>query len=247
MNEIFENDPNYNRLTRLVETGDTVAVVGSGLSTGIYPSWVNLIQWLSTVIKDENVQDLSEDTDVAILTRYAQKALNQNKDSFVEILKDEFRDKTHTHDGYRYLALSPFKSYVTLNFDTLLLKQLTPIKNKTRTSDNNFKTVVYPHVKPDMINQGALFHVHGIIAPFLPLNVKELVLTESSFKVAYDHESSRLPSFWEELTMNNVVIFIACGLREPEVRNVLKICNLKRKFQISSGITPPPLFVLKEA
>ena len=92
MNSVFELDPNANQLNQLIEDGEIILFVGSGLSNSIYPKWHELIKDLCERCRVKPPVSLTVETPVEILIELAEKAQIRNESAFINVLKRHFAE-----------------------------------------------------------------------------------------------------------------------------------------------------------
>jgi hypothetical protein len=119
------NQPYYDDLEKLVlrSLRTCVVFVGSGLSTGQYPSWPDLIGDLCEACGlPEDAATARAVTDADLLARLADAAHDRGGETYPSKKLDEIfgRRVTHTRAAYGLLMRLAFASYVTTNFDPLL-------------------------------------------------------------------------------------------------------------------------------
>lgn len=113
-------EPHYESLRKQVLSGRCVAFLGSGLSTGLYPSWTDLVYRLCVECNAPN-SEAAKSADADLLIQLADDAHSADPDMYYHVLDEEFgRWPTDTRLAYDLLMRLPFQSYVTTNFDPLL-------------------------------------------------------------------------------------------------------------------------------
>ncbi len=242
-NEVFNNDPNSINLTKLVQSGELVAFLGSGLSSGLYPSWSSLVREFCLKCKISFKGSLGEDTPVEYLIDLSERAIKADRLSFEEVLHEHFsKPIVNKKLAYELLMEMPFRSYVTVNIDPLLAEEIRRSVYQTR------RLFKYPDIKTKYLIEQNVFYLHGYIAPGSTPKPDRLVLTKGSFERAYSLADGILVTFWDVLLAEYPVLFLGCGLREPEIQMMLRRCK-KRKIILNKGqgIPQPPLFILRPA
>jgi hypothetical protein len=222
-----------------------IVFVGSGLSDGLYPSWPQLVADLcGSCGVSVNASPLGSGTPVEVLTDLAEKAMAADEEAFVSTLRRHFaKPTTDTKKAYQLLVKMAFKSYVTINFDPLLAEQVA--LNAREHVGQLFK---YPDVKTKYLRDQNLFHIHGYIAPREEPDPRQLVLTRSAFRRAYLAPEAHLITFWNVLLTEYTVLFIACGLNEPELQTVFRNCKSRKELlKLDYNVRPPPLYILRPA
>jgi len=240
-NEVFLSDPNAGALTDLVKRGFAVAFVGSGLSSGLYPSWPQLVEMVCAECGVQLPLKLNRDTPVKLLTEYADRAFARDAKKFKQVLTAVFCKPLPDDGGiYDLLMGIPFKSIVTINFDPLLAERLRKPEHQKK------RLLSYPSLDVLALAYQNVFYVHGYIPVEGDFNLSHIVLTRSIFDLAYDEFRSKLPLFWQALLTECPVVFLGCGLRELEVQIVLDACRkLRKHLQSEHGLPIPPLYILR--
>ncbi|MCE9526639.1 MAG: SIR2 family protein [Planctomycetales bacterium] len=220
------NDVHFDPLTKSVRLGRCVAVIGAGVSADDYPLWSELIEILKErcELKPDDICS-TDPLDVA------EAAKSKNAHVYYTVLGEIFarRETSKTASRYHSLARIPFASYVTLNFDPLLVDILSLHKNVHWSE--------YPWLSPENHNGKEVFHAHGRIQPGVDASLAKIVLTRSEFDEAYNPHTQRLHSFWQSTFLDHVVCFIGCNPSEPNIRRLLSSCKAFRSRVIS--ITAP--------
>ncbi|MCG2660204.1 MAG: SIR2 family protein [Kiritimatiellae bacterium] len=243
MNAIFQNDKNAEKLTSLVHSGELILFAGSGLSAPVYPRWHEVVAKFCEECSISPTDPLTEEAPVDILTALAEQALNKDEQRFIEYLRRTFAMPIrYKPKGYELLSAIKFKSYVTINFDPLLADE------KNRQEYRERMLLSYPDVKTKYLTGQNLFYLHGYIPPGSVPQPNRLVLTATSYQRAYIEEGNVLGPFWDTLLTEHAVLFIGCGLREPEIQTVCRRSKIrKEKLRHDHGIESAPLFIMRPA
>ncbi len=235
------NDVLFSPLTETIHGGNCVAIIGAGVSAGDYPLWNELISILreSCEVRPEELQS-NDPLDVA------EAAKGKGKD-YYDLLDEKFGRKDNPQTLYRYhmLARIKFASYITLNFDPLLLDTL--------NLHRNVKVSEYPVLKNQYHGERELFYLHGRLGPDRPAAKTKIVLTRTEFEEAYDPFKGRLHAFLQSTFLDYNVCFIGCNPEEENMRHLLKECekccenlhglqdgNRPKRFLLWDGNSEPP-------
>ena len=230
-------------LQELILNKRCVAFVGSGLSAGIYPDWVDLVNGLCETCGSKLRVNADSPTDDFLDA--AQDAKDRSDTGYFTFLGETFgRPATHTSLLYNAILALPFQSYLTVNLDPLLLLQ-----TRTRSNPAGAEFHVYPSLdRKTMINQ-TIYYLHGFIEEgTIPTN-GTIVLSRDEFFRAY-RSNGTLMSFLVQTLENDPIVFIGCRLREPVMTEVFGICKehqLERQRlskQAKRPSEPPPPFIL---
>jgi hypothetical protein len=211
----------FSNLTQSIRSGECVAIIGAGMSYPAYPLWNELAQFLKVrcVIGDEDFQ--KGESNKAPLD-IAEAASRKSKERYFEALNEFFassRDpekKRISEDKYHLLARIKFASYLTLNFDPLLVDTLHMHRNVVVSS--------YDDLQDRHNGKGELFHIHGRLGPDNPALKAKIVLTRSEFKKAYK-PGSFLSTFLRATFLHHDVCFIGCNPMENNIKKILKACE----------------------
>jgi hypothetical protein len=242
MNQVFNNDPSAARLTQLVKSREVVVFIGSGLSTGAYPAWHELVLSLCKRCGVASPGPLNSSTAVDVLIRLAGDAQKADEDAYLKALQESFAKQIHIKKKeYELLMALPFRSYVTINFDPLLADE----KNRPEYRDRML--IAYPYAPTKYLGSQNLFYIHGYMRPGQRPTSTSIVLTPETFRKAYADDDAILATFWDVLLTEHCVLFVASGLREPELQLAIKRSQKKRSSMVQRGEKPPPLFILRPA
>lgn len=228
------------QLTGVVNSGKCIAFVGAGLSRPQCPDLRDLVSLLCSEcgVSVELLPD-EEKTDPQSL---AHRAKQTNPRRYTEVLLREFG---RPEPGPRQLALAktPFRAFVTLNYDPLLKKSL----ELEAGADKDVVVYSYPHLpachlgdpgcRAEHLPQHALYHIHGHIDD--DTTIPEVVLTSQEYERAYN--STLLPSFITQLLAYFPTCFLGCRLsQDVMLRGVIRLCRLIRKDLADRSPHPPP-------
>lgn len=223
------------QLDNLIQSGECIVFVGSGLSSDFYPSWDKLIELLCNKCgvdfpdDEEEKRKLSADE----FFEYAEKAYVKDKNEYFNILKNVFSKRVSFPPEYNYLSEIRFKSFLTINFDPLLAEINRKHKPKYRTHRTDLLT--------KEIEEGNVFYIHGYVQEGGEVEDKQLVLTKSDINEAYDPYKGNIHSFLDQLFKSYNVLFIGCGLRERELSRLLEVCQNARDNALGSRGNARPL------
>lgn len=210
----FTSPSEIEGLTSLIQTGEVILFVGSGLSYGHYPSWKTLVEELC---KKTNVSLGTDFGPTAeILMQYAEKAKISNSSKYNALLTQIFGGEPRdTPVIYSILPKVPWLCILTTNFDPILAKVI-------QLNDHGFSLEAYPHQNARILYRKKLVcYLHGIHNNFLPRGKSSiLILSKSDFDEAY--KEANLQAFLSTVFRDNHVIFCGCNLSEPEFEQIFK-------------------------
>lgn len=233
-----QNIKTLEELRRLIEPRKCIAFIGSGPSTGIFADWPTLINNLCEKCGLQvRVTDRDDANELLSLADAAQK---QDEERYYAYLGSHFGRCHRTTPVYDLLMRIPFKSYVTLNLDPLLA-------NETRKPEHRCSRVKkYPDLDRDGISQRTVYHLHGLIAEGEIPQRGSVVLSASDFSHAY-RDNSQLLNFLLPTLTYDPILFVGCGLREPDFKRVFRLCQDHRDEILglsSERGTPPSRIIL---
>lgn len=225
------------QLEQLLQSGTCVAYLGSGLSASVFPDWPDLVSKLCSACECETAVNGKSSASELLLA--ADDARTANSDRYHQCLSETFRTFAITNPLYRLLLRTPFKSYITSNFDPLLAYE---------ARDESFgckHVLVYPNLNREYIDKRAVFYLHGLIDEDTPPTATSIVLTHSDFTRAYE-PNSPITNFLIETFKYDPICFVGCSLREPSLEAVFRICGQQRDaLRRAGGGSPPPRYILR--
>ncbi len=227
------------KLSRYITPSRCVAFIGSGLSRGIYDSWVDLVKNLCDKCGVEPEAPITKISKPMDLLKAAEAAREANERAYCEYLGQHFGRIHKTNPLYDLLMRCQFKSYLTLNFDPLLAYE------SRKPEHNCNKVMKYPDLDRENIGKKTIFYLHGLIDENETPNANSIVLTDSDFREAYGDNSSLL-NFLIPTFVKDQILFIGCGLREYVFQEVFAICREQRDDlrKRAGGKVPPRIILL---
>ncbi len=222
------NDPLFPDLTERIMSGRCNAFIGAGMSLQVYPAWNELIERVCRAcgVNTGNVtsQNISR-------LELAQTAKDKNRCAYFRELHNIFKpaDPTHRH---HLLARLPFKSYLTTNYDSLLLGAC------EFNNDNSVGYSEYPALEIEHRTDGEVFFLHGRINPTDLNSEPNIVLTNNDFTYAYSE--TLLRSFLEQLLTFSNVCFLGCSLEDEYLQGVFRLCKKFRDAVKTQGHSNDP-------
>ena len=235
-----EQAPIPQELKDVILGKECVAFVGSGLSAGCYPSWLELVNSLCERCgSSHRVNDDSPADDFLDAAQYAKDCA---EDEYYSFLGETFgRPADNASLTYDALMALPFASYLTVNLDPLLA-----LKGR-RSCPNGPKA--FPILDRRDIGNQSVHYLHGFIAEGTRPADGTIVLARSEFNAAYS-DTSNLMNFLVPTLENDPIIFLGCRLREPVMPKVFDICKEHQRHRQdilqkqNRPSKPPPRFIL---
>jgi len=227
-------DELFKPLTDSVKAGNCVAVIGAGVSAGDYPLWSDLIQILRDRcgLKAEDFHSI-DPLDIA------ETARSKDDEAYHATLTDVFKRKDAPQTALRYhlLARTKFISYVTLNFDPLLVDILSLHRN-TYVSE-------YPWLSSEHNGNREVFHIHGRVWPDAGVRKHGVVLTRKDFDEAYNPYDSLLHAYLQTTFTQHDICFIGCNPTESNMHRLLRACkSIRDKMPSADDYRPPSWYLL---
>jgi hypothetical protein len=203
----------FSNLLQSIHRGNCVAIIGAGVSVPDYPLWDELVRRLQRAC-DVRIED-EPSSDVL---KIAAAAKRKNNDAFLKEMRAIFAlpDSPKTASRYHLLARTKFKSFLTLNFDPLLIS--------TFDQHRDVEFCSYPRLPGQILGAREVIHLHGRIVQDPSLQ-EDFVLTEEDFDVAYDPNGQRLHSLLQNTFIDHDVCFLGCKPTEPNVKRLLRACR----------------------
>jgi hypothetical protein len=221
MPNILYEDPEYGTLQELIRKGSCVAFLGSGLSTtkGLYPGWEKVVSSLCQACGlDEPTPEQEQNVD--FMLDLADRACDRDEAAYCRTLAEIFgKPVVETRRAYDLLMRLKFKSYITTNFDPLLAME-------SQKPEHSCRGVYAPPALPaHEINNRAIYYIHGRIEVGVTPQKDQVVLGQRNFEHAYSDTGGTLKSFLHQVFTFQELLFIGCGLREPQLMEVFRICR----------------------
>ena len=210
----------FDDLVAEVVNGRCYAFVGAGLSKPAgYPDWAGLLQ------------ELANEAHLAPNAFNSEDYLDRAEECFAamgEARYYAFVERTFSADGrepfrpiHQYLMRTPFKAYLTTNFDGCLEKAAEMIGARGRIH-------IFPDLNPGDLQQGDIFHIHGKLDHESGMNpVGSIVLTRSDFRLAYE-DSSSVHTLLNAAFSYGTVLFVGYSLSDPDLRQIFEAVDRER-------------------
>jgi hypothetical protein len=148
---------------------------------------------------------------------------------YSSFLRHRLRPTNSTPDRYHALAKIPFTSYLTTNYDSLLLKAL--------EYHGGAAYYAYPNLGPAH-QQRVVYFIHGCIDYEDEHRELKLVLTDNEFEEAYEH--SVLTSLLTQTFVYRSVCFLGCGFTDEYLQNLFSFSHRARQSLSSESMGPAP-------
>lgn len=236
--EISGNEPVLEKLYKLLDAEEAIALVGAGSSAGLWPLWDEFLKGfvehslkLGKITQDD--VDFFKKETLQNPLETAQQLRNKIQDrDYFEYLQETFKDKISPQtDGaftlaHKALLQLPIYNYMTLNYDAGL---------------TNARATLYPHATTSYFfwdqeeagrirergNKRLVLHAHGRHD-----RADSIILTLNDYRKAYDnHAFVRLLN---GLFDSEKLIFIGFGMTDPYIKklfNSISKDNSKSAFQ----------------
>lgn len=231
----------YERFKEQLAGGQFIAFIGSGVSRRIYGQWHELVAELCTKCGVDH--NISESSTPSELLEAAERA-KANRSQYEKYLVEKFASTGVVPELLRPILRCGFRSFITINFDYSLQREVSDYKYTQQYSIRKFPD----RLNPQYVSQGAAFYIHGLITrDQKAVSADDIVLAASDFKSAYsDTHPSKLRTFLDYVLSDNPVCFIGCSLDEPPLQNVLRACKEYRlEIETKLDSTRPPHFILR--
>lgn len=203
------------RLWPLIEGGNCVAWIGSGLSENAgYPSWSMAVEELCLKCGLRELRNSKEEPAGNLMDK-AEKCKNADLGMYQSTLASLYgKPVTTTRHAFYLLMKLPFRGYVTTNFDALL---------SHAGATFGYNLCSYPDL-PLMELTGnfpTMFYIHGLALRDGRPRGDNLVFSSGEFKAAYE-DSDMLRSFLVQLLTYFPIFFIGCSLAEEPIYQVFQ-------------------------
>jgi hypothetical protein len=234
--DLLRNDQdrsNYSTLIRLIRGKNCSVFVGAGLSVQAgYPSTYRLIEYLiaESGIDPQSIQSID---DISVKLQRIKELIEVSGQNIYEIMYRRFNEDHFQINGtiplYEYLVRTPFKSFITTNFDSCI-ERAAELQNITLS-----EIQVFPDLNSTNLELKKLYHIHGKInLDDLVNSSRSLVLTSDDFTNAYG-ESSSLPVFIRSIFGAHNILFIGFGLEERTMSDLLELSRRQKEFTRGFG------------
>lgn len=198
-----------------------------------YPLWDDLI--LKLIKGCEYGEPLEDGLSKSEIT---ERLKTHDERKYWKTMRSAFARLENPRSIHRYhiLARIPFASYITTNFDPLLLDTLSLHCNITYSQ--------YPWLPTGQHGKGEVFFVHGRLDPDSHSNtLPEIVFAESEYVRAYDTAKTKLHTFLHSTLTEQPICFFGCGLADEYLKNVLRICkSINDELWGAAGLNRPYWF-----
>lgn len=203
-----------------------VAVVGAGPSSPVMPAGAKLREQIAAAC------GLDAD-DPRPFWDFFEDAKVKNQDAFCTIINDQFQDRPFLGiEAYEHIVSIPFKSFITLNYDSCLPKafaadtggkweELFSIYPMRRRPDG---TAIGLASAVDLGHKRRLVAVHGYRDPNDPFwPISKIVLTRTDYERHYiaPETGSYLGQWWKGVLSLHDCLFIGTSLQEPGLKSVV--------------------------
>jgi len=236
---------NLASLERLMSIGEVVAFVGSGLSSGVYPEWKELVRRLCEACGLKIERD-ALDGAPAQLMHLCDQAKTMDPEAYYRTLGEIFDRKTTTRKAYEYLVRAGFRNYVTTNFDCLLADEIGRYAESRGVKEES--VFAYPGCEVRFLRrEKTASYLHGYISPgCIPGCSTAIVLSQEDFDLGYGAES-KLPILLNVLFTEHPICFIGCQLQELPLQRVFREAQgIRARLRGEYKHPVPGMFILLE-
>lgn len=233
-------------IAELINDSDKPLVVwiGAGLSTCSFPNWQSALTNLCDKcgVKRDNIPEKA-----SILMKLADTCKKKNMKAYTATLGKMFGlqpPQMAIPQNYIYLVHLGFKGYITTNFDPLL-------RNAFTQCNESYEIFFPPDLIVTKLNSSpdkCLYYIHGTAYKDGKISGKDLTLSKTEFKEAYDPDNSMLFSFLQQVLYEHRILFVGCSLREPEVEEMLRrVAGIHNSIRLRYGRDIPQRIALLPA
>ena len=197
--------------------GDLVLFIGAGVSRLLgLPSWKELAGKVLEYLSERNLLNYLEVDQLKNLDPRKQLSIAKqvdDKDTYIKSIAQYLNSKARGDNIYTYIR-GIRCSYVTTNYDELLLPCAKHVFKKEQFSNERFNTL------------GTVVHLHGCIS-----KPDTMVVTTKGYLEHYTNK--RVQDFLKEMFDKKVVVFLGYGLEELEI---LEYILSRRQFEDTDNI-----------
>lgn len=220
----WADDDKYERLNEevvsLINSGQSCGLfIGAGLSKGIYPDTEELVDSFISIFKLDISKD-EMDNKCKHASKILEKCLQKSSKIYFNELRKAYDPKKADKAQFALLDLYDIGiaqgSFVSTNIDPCLLKAA---KRKGGIRAYYYYPISLNTL--EFLNKN-IYHIHGVVVNEKGRDcIKDTVMTESQYKVAYssDGPSAR---FLMEILDNSSIIFFGFSLQDQPIRQILK-------------------------
>ena len=220
---------------------------GSGLSkVARYRTWESFIKVLCDkclgegYYTKENLKEMLPEE----LMDLADKCKSKNHSKYRKTIVDEYGDiKEGTHKLYPFLVkMDKVKGFVTTNFDPLLYEAAKDEEKLKKDGDEYKNLFWYPNDLPtySSFSYTLFYYIHGIAYKIEPNGAEDFVFSRTEFIDAYSKKvGCFLSSLFAFVSPSCPVIFLGCGLKEPQLHIILGIARDTRKAIVKDLLKAP--------
>jgi len=203
-------------LWTLIEKGNCVAWVGSGLSKVVgYLGWPETINELCSACGVQELTSSEEESPDKLIDK-AEDCKQANLKAYEETLASLFgKQVVQTRQAFHLLMALPFKGYVTTNLDPLL--------SATGDVHGCNALLSYPYLPITMLEKATrpIFYIHGLARQGNQATGGNLVLAHSDFAKAYQ-DPGIVMNFLTSMLIDYPVVFLNCSLAEPDMYDTFR-------------------------
>lgn len=212
-------------LESMIQSGECILFLGSGMSADIYPTWSHLIRKLCDRCGVAIPEGKMDDTNS--LLSLADECKANDIEAYCDELKQEFAKPILTNPvKYEYVKNAPFLSFVTSNYDPLLAHNIRGLRSDVLTQIKGLDI--------RMLDR-AVYYIHGYIEVNGDVEGDQLILSKNDFDREYDPEGpGNIRDFLLQLIKYNSVLFVGCRLSEEPLQDLLEICEASKRRAVGT-------------
>lgn len=209
-----------NTLIQKIRDREVSILIGAGMSIPLnYPSWSQLIEDIYEKLEQKGFIDINNkdlkgwiDNNIKSSPEWVAEILsNLNEEEFVETLKEcisKYNSTDISSLNHALIALLPFKSYITTNYDTIIEKVL-------EKASFNGVTVIENLVSKEenILDSTIVYKIHG------GLKNKKFVITSSDY-YNYLHDQIYI-RFLDKILTQQAIFTIGYSLKDRDFRNFI--------------------------
>lgn len=216
---------NILEIESLIQSGDCVLFLGTGMSMDVYPSWTQLVRNLCVRCGVDIPEEKMDDANT--LLTLADECKEKNIVAYCEVLEEEFAKPIIINPvKYEYVKNAPFLSFVTSNYDPLLVHNLRGVRSE-----------IFTHIKGLDIRMldRAIYYIHGYVEVDGNVSNDQLILSKSDFDREYDPKGyGNIRDFLMQLIKYNSILFVGCSLSEEPLQDLLELCEASKQRAVGT-------------
>lgn len=225
----------FQRLRETIHRGNSLALVGAGLSMNLgYPSWNKLLEELAQRAITAKRLTPEEAALVGELDEPLWKAghlkSRLNNSDFARFIREQFDTKAIMPDSrprlrtlFKTFIDLPFAHVLTTNYDHLLetAHRMFQVARKPRTIDWTSEPQLNAFIKSLGSPASSLIHRHYVHLHGTAKNARTIVLSEKDYLDRYVRSAETYRKLFA-IFATRPVVFIGFGMSDPELKRILR-------------------------